>query len=70
VTDPNPDFRELLGSYYRVIATCAEGMAALNVAIIEAFESGDIEYARELVGVADQNLAHWRKTFGFSKDIP
>lgn len=70
MNEPNPDFRELLGSYYRVVATCVEGMAALNSAIIEAFESGDTGYARELVGVADQNLGHWRKTFGFMKDAP
>jgi len=67
---PNPDFRELLGSYHRVIATALEGVQVLTVSMIEAYENGDLDYARELAGILDENVGHFRNAFGFSKDIP
>jgi hypothetical protein len=58
-----PELRDLLGSYSRLVATAMEGVQVVSAHILEAFESGDTDYARELTGVLDENVGFWRATF-------
>jgi hypothetical protein len=70
VSEPQPDLHALLGSYARIVGTAMEGVAVVTEKVLEAFQDADVEYARELALELDRNVAHWRKSFNFLKELP